>query len=265
MQQFFYRDGRSFEGKPSKVIDADRATQPERQKCHRCGGAGGSDCWKHTGWRCYQCGGSGLGGTKIMKLYSAEKLAKLNAAQDKARTKRDAKRAAEKEVRLQAQRAEFAEWLETYDGKGATHVIKALDGFGDEIKGRTAEIVQDIIDVFRDQRPLTEKQISTLFQIRDRTARTLKERENSEHIGEIGEAITIEGDCKLIWEDPWGAYGWKGIYTIKTAAGHVFKYCGGTSLGNGWVSLTGTIKAHEEYKGVKQTAIKRPRKIKKAA
>ena len=27
--------------------------------CPRCGGAGGADCWKATGWTCYQCGGEG--------------------------------------------------------------------------------------------------------------------------------------------------------------------------------------------------------------
>lgn len=27
--------------------------------CPRCGGAGGAECWKYTGWTCYKCGGSG--------------------------------------------------------------------------------------------------------------------------------------------------------------------------------------------------------------
>jgi hypothetical protein len=27
--------------------------------CQRCGGAGGSDAWKYTGWDCFECGGKG--------------------------------------------------------------------------------------------------------------------------------------------------------------------------------------------------------------
>jgi hypothetical protein len=27
--------------------------------CDRCGGAGGADKWKPTGWTCYKCGGTG--------------------------------------------------------------------------------------------------------------------------------------------------------------------------------------------------------------
>ena len=27
--------------------------------CPRCGGAGGADAWKATGWTCYECGGDG--------------------------------------------------------------------------------------------------------------------------------------------------------------------------------------------------------------
>ena len=32
--------------------------------CTRCGGAGGSSKWHHTGWTCFNCGGSGRGGDK---------------------------------------------------------------------------------------------------------------------------------------------------------------------------------------------------------
>jgi hypothetical protein len=36
-----------------------RATVPCTVSCSRCGGAGGSEAWRHTGWTCYQCGGRG--------------------------------------------------------------------------------------------------------------------------------------------------------------------------------------------------------------
>ena len=46
--------------------------------CPRCGGAGGADQWKYTGWTCYQCGGTGKVFDK-WKEYTPEYEAKLNA------------------------------------------------------------------------------------------------------------------------------------------------------------------------------------------
>ena len=28
------------------------------ESCYRCGGLGGSESWRHTGWTCYQCDGT---------------------------------------------------------------------------------------------------------------------------------------------------------------------------------------------------------------
>jgi DnaJ-class molecular chaperone len=39
----------------SKALDGFKSTNT----CNRCGGAGSSDRWKHTGSVCYKCGGSG--------------------------------------------------------------------------------------------------------------------------------------------------------------------------------------------------------------
>lgn len=46
--------------------------------CDRCGGQGGADAWRWTGWTCYKCGGTG----KILgkwKEYTPEYEAKLEA------------------------------------------------------------------------------------------------------------------------------------------------------------------------------------------
>src|SRR5579859_361744 len=57
-------------------------------KCRRCGGAGGSDKWALTGWTCFDCGGSGQGKPAKERLYTTEKLAKLNASADKRNAKK---------------------------------------------------------------------------------------------------------------------------------------------------------------------------------
>jgi len=40
-------------------IRRQRVTVPCRVTCHRCGGAGGAEKWRHTGYTCFQCGGAG--------------------------------------------------------------------------------------------------------------------------------------------------------------------------------------------------------------
>lgn len=85
----------------------DRATIIEQHVCGRCGGAGRSDKWAHTGFTCYQCGGSGTMGTKVTPLYTAEKLAKLIAAQEKRHAALKAKQQAQAE-QAAAERAAVA-------------------------------------------------------------------------------------------------------------------------------------------------------------
>ena len=61
--------------------------------CARCGGAGASDKWLHTGRTCYGCGGTGERvKPKIIKEYTPEYFAKL---QDKRRARAEAKAQAE--------------------------------------------------------------------------------------------------------------------------------------------------------------------------
>lgn len=102
--KWFYRDGQEFVPGPFpfKQINDHAAETEESKTCFRCGGAGSSEAWAHTGRTCYQCGGSGNLGWKTVKLYSAEKLAKLNATAEKRNTKTAEKR------RLRAETEEAA-------------------------------------------------------------------------------------------------------------------------------------------------------------
>ena len=91
-----------------------RGTQP----CPRCGGKGGSENWRFTGFTCYQCGGSGVVEVE-WKEYTPEHEAKLA----KARAKRQAKRMAE----FEAKQAEYEEKkrLEEEAQKAREEEIKA--------------------------------------------------------------------------------------------------------------------------------------------
>jgi hypothetical protein len=67
------------------------------EACHRCGGLGGSDAWRHTGWVCYECNGARqLHYSRKNFSYTAEKLATMIAANIKREAKRvERQRAAE--------------------------------------------------------------------------------------------------------------------------------------------------------------------------
>lgn len=83
--------------------------------CDRCGGAGGADVWKFTGWKCYKCGGTGkVQGT--WKEYTPEYAAKLEAkrqaqweAQKQAWAEEEAKREAERKAKEEAEAKAKAE------------------------------------------------------------------------------------------------------------------------------------------------------------
>lgn len=88
------------------------------RSCSRCGGGGGSGRWAHTGWTCHMCGGSGKTGIVPVKLYTAERLARLEEQAEKRNAKASAERerkAAEEAARRAAEAEQnLAASLEQY-------------------------------------------------------------------------------------------------------------------------------------------------------
>lgn len=81
MTELFFRDGRPFTG--TAKGEAKAPYTMVAVTCDRCGGQGGSEAWRHTGWTCYKCGGARFLAPRQTPLYTAEKLGKLNATRDK--------------------------------------------------------------------------------------------------------------------------------------------------------------------------------------
>lgn len=69
--------------------------------CDRCGGQGGADAWKFTGYTCYKCGGRGLVESKWI-----ERTPEYQAKLDAMRAKRNAKKMAEFEAECAKIKAE---------------------------------------------------------------------------------------------------------------------------------------------------------------
>lgn len=271
--EYFTREGAPFEPNirtgSVKVIDDHRATVMVPHKCSRCGGAGGADKWRPTGWTCFQCGGAGYLGMREIKLYSQEKLAKLNATRDKQRAKKEAVRSAMRAAAEAEARAQFAGWLKTETGQAIAEasntIVMIRDELGDELAHCRNDFYHSAVAAmertFEKGQPVTDKQAALVLKAVASYNKKKAEKEASRHLGDIGEAVEIEGDCRLIWEDPYGAYGYRGLWIIKTPIGDA-KYSGKANLPRaGHVRLTATVGGLSEYKGACQTIIKRPRKI----
>ncbi len=107
MTTLFLRDGT--EAKANGATKTGAPTLTRDQTCSRCGGQGGADKWKPTGWTCFRCGGNGKDPNKaVLKLYTQEKLEKLNIAADKRAEKARIVREENEKIEAARQEAERA-------------------------------------------------------------------------------------------------------------------------------------------------------------
>ena len=103
------------------VVNAMTATYSYQESCNRCGGAGGWQGW--PGFTCYECGGHGKGKIRVVKVYSAGKLAKLVAADEKRQAKKVAAAQAEDAAKQAAADAFLAANEGLCDALAADHDI----------------------------------------------------------------------------------------------------------------------------------------------
>jgi hypothetical protein len=224
-------------------------------KCNRCGGAGGAEKWRYTGWRCFDCHGSGQGRPYVMPVYTAEKLAKLNATKAKADAKRQAERdakAAADAARADAERAEFmARHAEFF--AAARPYCSRID------------FVADIIAKAQQTARISPAQIDAVREAIGRQMVRDKEREAARHLGAIGERLSFEGEVISVasYGSQWDAYGISVVTLVRTASGCV-SYRGGRRLAaeGARVRFSGQVKTHTQRRnGEPLTVIKRPTKI----
>ena len=228
MSTWFYRDGTPANGILS--LARDTGTAMRWQACSRCGGAGGADKWKHTGWTCYQCGGN-RGYHKDVPIYKAEKLAKLNATQAKAAAtrlrKHLAKKAAERQAAREARRGVFMAQESVWRRAWAFR--------------RSDRFIADLIKQGLSRKPLTDGQLAALAPAVDKAEawkaerdRKAAERAAQRHVGRVGDRLeavaTIEK--RIVGGDPYSRWGAWSLKILRTEAGDV-------------LSTFGTIRAKE--------------------
>lgn len=91
----------------------------------------------------------------------------------------------------------------------------------------------------------------------------LKTKYTSSHVGQIDDRIDL--DCTLEFTHNYVTYYGEGVLnSMKDTNGNVITYFGSRSLGEKGdkITFSAKIKKHDEYKGIKQTIIQRPTKIK---
>jgi len=259
MAHLFTRCGTLHTG-PVRVDAKGAATFLRPRKCSRCGGAGRSDKWAHTGYTCFDCGGNGqsIRGDEAVKLYTAEKLAKLNAAKAKADAKRAAKaaeiaaaRAAEAAAKAGAFRAEHGALL----ARAEAHMDN--------------EFIADVITRAIDRSEITEAQAAAVSTAIDRIESRRALARASRHVGRVGDRletiVTVERvtsfgrpafNASWITETVY-------VVTMRDAEGNCivsmsprFHVEQGARF-----TLRATIKDHSNYQGQQQTKVTRAKVI----
>ncbi len=276
-------------------VDKNGTKVYEDWRCSRCGGAGGADKWALTGFTCFECGGSGLRSKPmIFKEYSPEHQAKLDAQRAKRQAKRQAQWEAEQKEKAQELNQKFFS-KEGFDSEGNiwcilgdTYSIKddlkelgckfdyslgwhcdhELEGYA-TIKLTASQICnQNENGVFYSWRN------EELSQLISEAQDAIKGKEpESNYVGAVGDRIDITATfkreisytVKIDWrtqtkwiyifvDDSGNQLTWNTTACLwdEDAKGHCIPMATGTRL-----NLRGTIKAHKEYKGIKQTELQR--------
>lgn len=273
--ELFNRDGQRFTGKPTTNDNGALGYFPGSRACPRCGGAGGADKWKFTGWKCFECGGAGkVPSERFIKLYDAAKLAKLNVAQ----AKRDATRAAKAAA---AAKAEAERVEREHEGIKAAHApILARMAPWAESSTFLADMAAQVITRAR---PLSAGQLEAAERACAKFEAEAARRAAARHVGEVGAKLTLNltyvrsVDLTQSKWDPLFI-----IWTFRTEDGSTVVYKGGwpkafdglemETVGEGpdsyrrpkaggAIALTATIKAHDANRrtGEPETIIMRPK------
>lgn len=250
MTQLYTRSGTEYTGEVKTSLKG-KPTYTYKVSCNRCCEVNGQRMWimgmengrpySHTGFDCWTCHNTGFTSIKTAPLYTAEQLAKLDAAAAKRNAAKAAKQAAI-EAEHQAAKAAFVEMHKP---------------FFDTLSGLTGEFWQRLHgDMANRMKAPTERQIELV------NGEVAKRQQNatSAHIGVIGDRIEINGTIERVVSIE-THFGIKNINIIR-CNGNVVVYRGNYLGSKGEpVRMMATVAEHGERDGIKQTIVQRPKII----
>lgn len=244
--------------------------------CRRCGGAGASEAWALTGYTCYECGGSGITpfNPQVVKVYTPEYEAKLKAQ----REKRAAKKLEELKAQAQATRNQ---WIEEHFPEGKIYVVTGdtysiyedLKAMGAIYSYKTGWYFKHAQDKYPTIEMSFEECVTETYSgfltlkgdIKEQAEEKAKAlKPESKFVGTVGEKISLEVKYShTAWFEFKSSYTYRMettyVHHFETSDGDILIWKTGTypEIKGDKVTLTGTVKEHSEYKGIKQTVLTR--------
>lgn len=238
--------------------------------CTRCGGAGGADAWAYTGWTCYKCGGTGKQSEpEVIKEYTPEYRAKLDARAEKRRAK--------KMEEAQAKKAEAqAEWKQKQGFvNDRIYIVGIRNSFemkdsikeaGGRYNGATGWYFSEPHEEFNTIEMTAEECLDETVwgnpiwktTIHETIESRMPQEPETEYYGQVGEKVDMDVTLeRRNWYDT--KFGTTWVYTFKDDAGHALVWKTSVILEDeiNEFHLKGTIKEHSEYRGIKQTVLTR--------
>jgi hypothetical protein len=261
-------------GKVTRVHDVDlakgTAKHTYQDRCARCGGAGASDKWIFTGRVCFDCHGTGKGNVRTENVYTAEKLAKLNAAQ----AVRDVRKAEKAQAKAAAAKAEADAVRQSYYD-AHRDVLEPLEAFVKPhldvpVTSKSPVFLVEMWRTFERNGKLSEKQLEATRKSLAREMAWAAAKAGSQHVGEIGKRIemTLTVERVIHLDNDGGGYAYHAIrfapptiYLCRDEQGNriVYKGTGDFPAKGETAKVKATINEHNERDGEKQTLISRPK------
>lgn len=270
----------------AKILSVDEATRKAKISvtCDRCGGSGTVYSLQDNGM-CYKCFGAGSY-TKVVKAYTEEEYARYIQSQERSRKKKEEAEKARIQDLLNNSKANRIEALEKFGYDPADPKVYIVMGgntydIKDQLKEQGArfdkalgwyashelavpagyQLITFSIDELYDWNAVSKR-----FQLKAAAEDLVKEaiekntpESLSEYMGEVKERLRDLDAVVLSIVHFSRYYGDSSIYTFKSGENVlVWMTSSSKDLEKGdHVLLTGTVKSHDIYKGVKQTKLTR--------
>ena len=246
MTELFFRSGSSI-GNARVHVDGARRYVVVQPSCTKCGGLGHGP-WRQDGGVCYRCGGFGKERARNERVYTAEKLAVLQAAQ----AKRDATKAAKQAAAEAAARAQIDAAAEQFSA--------ANPGLIEWLRAKRGDFFESLSEQFAKRGSLSDAQVAALVRIRSQDAERAATGSASQHVGVVGDRHRFVLSVRLVrsFETMYGII-W--LHVCDDQDGNVVVYKGSKELAarGETVTVDATVTEHGEREGTKQTIIKRPK------
>ena len=283
-----YRVAPSYENYHIVSVDEDAKKAIVEKQCDRCGGSGMYIIPRAFQGTCFACGGAGVI-RKRVKAYTPDEYEKYLASQTRAKERKEEQREAKIAQLMADSEANFRIALEEagYDvnlpqiwlvtGENTYAVKDKLKELGYKYKPEFGWYCTHLVDIpvnygivgipfdeVCQWNPLTKK-ISikeNAKEIADAAKAEAMPKSNSEFIGEVKQRLrdlhVILTGCRTIET----YYGISLVYTFKMDDNILTWFCSGKGIDpdievGEAVLLTGTVKDHKIYNGVKQTYLNR--------